>query len=225
MTRATNTRELPTKVGNVEVISAEPALSEDHRPGAPEGRKVTLQTVLHVLLANDVTGYLCFHPNAPECEQMYGSPRSTLAHQRSHGDRMVAKRAQAELDKVKAEKEAAEAELATRKEKASDRSRKAWESRRANRKLAQAESADPATPTPPLSAAHALADAIQSDLDLAYEGLTDVKTALAKTTVALDRIEERVQELRKIRSEVDPIILEKAKRYDAFTAPLNQPIK
>lgn len=217
---AEDKRPFPTTVGDVEVIAATFAESDDPRPGRG-GQKMQHGTVLHVMLANETEGYLCFHPNGGDCQRLYDNPRSVLAHQKTHSDRMVAKRLQAELDATKAEKAAAETELAQTKQRRSEQAKRAAATRNANKVTKVVEEDGLRMPT---DARTMLADKIQAELDEAYSTLTDVKAALAATATALDKIEKHVVELRELPI-ADPVTLEKARRYELLTTPITQPIK
>lgn len=213
---AEDKRPFPTTVGDVEVIGATLAESDDPRPGR-EGQKMQHGTVLHVLLANDTEGYLCFHPNGGDCQRVYDNPRSVLAHQKTHSDRMMAKRLQVELDATKAEKAAAEAELAQTKQRRSEQAKRAAATRNANKTKAEPEPLNPLT---------VLADEIQRGVESVRDHVTEVMTEVARINESLDVLEDKVKLLRATPvPTADPVLLEKARRYDLLTTPITQPIK
>jgi hypothetical protein len=86
-----------------DVIAREPATASTPLTGG----KVTKHPTVHKLLLN--TGaevFQCAHPNRGECRKVADTVNSITAHQRSHSDRTVAKKANAKLAEVeKREKE------------------------------------------------------------------------------------------------------------------------
>lgn len=217
---AEDKRPFPTIVSGVEVIAATFAESDDPRPGR-DGQKMQHGTVLHVMLANETEGYLCFHPNGGDCQRVYDNPRSVLAHQKTHSDRMVAKRLQAELDAAKAEKAKAETELAQTKQRRSEQAKRAAATRNANAKQAARSVMQPAAPVNPMAL---LADAIEHEIEMVRDDLTDVRITLDRAVEHLNVLDEKVKLLRATPA-VDPTIVEKARRYDILTTSITQPIK
>jgi hypothetical protein len=100
-----------SKIGDVEVVARAKARITGDDPSAQSipnmvGKEVA--TVDEVMLSNETIVFQCVHPNDPDCLYIASTVRSVTAHQRSHGDKTIAKKALARA-------EAAEAEIAQRR--------------------------------------------------------------------------------------------------------------
>lgn len=109
-----------TKINDVMVIAREKATMPV--PNDPT-RVAMIDTVDQVLLADENIVYQCVHKNDLDCTYTAQSVRSVTAHQRSHGDRIIARQALARAA-------AAETELAERIQRRSNGSRKGAETRK-----------------------------------------------------------------------------------------------
>jgi hypothetical protein len=180
-----------THVGELEVVAREDANIPS--PNDP-AKSVTTQAIHQLLLSDGSIVFQCMHRNDGDC--MYTAPaaKSVASHQRTHSDRLLAKRAIAEAEAVKNE-------LAERIKRRSEGSKKGMQTR----KLQTASTSPTGTP-PPTS----------SDLTKAVKRVQITANALD------DAIEEhRVATLHLITiagnmPELDPQIIAKATAYDEF---------
>lgn len=164
-------------------------------------QEVTLNTVKAVLLADDSVVFVCDHINAPECTMSAESPRSVFAHQRAHSPQRMFEKAQAELE--------------ARKLAASNRAKKAAATRSANRKNGNGKAEAPVSE--PI-----IDNATDESLAASLDQLEDVTEALEKAIADIDaavlqlRIDIKRMKLQAKEKPVDPVLLEKAAKYDAL---------
>ncbi len=140
------------------------------------------------MLANDTTVFQCNYEAAPDCEYSANTARSVLAHLRAHSPKIALRRVEAEKAKV-------ERELAERKQRQSEGGKRAAQTRKANAEKSQPQS----------NAAVELLE-IAKDLSSLGENIAEDLDALAR----------RLQHLAKTAVDVDPIIAEKAAKFDAI---------
>lgn len=110
-----------TSINGVAVIAREKATMPV--PNDPT-RSAAIDTVDQVLLADATVIFQCVHKNDPDCAYTAQAVRSVTAHQRSHGDRIIAKQALARAT-------AAETELAERIRRRSEGTKKGNETKAA----------------------------------------------------------------------------------------------
>jgi hypothetical protein len=160
---------------------------------------VTLPTVDELLLNTGDSVYQCAHPNRGDCRKVFRATTSVTAHQRSHGSKTLARQAAKELAKVQAEKSA---EFARR----SNGVTTANEAKR-NRHKTEV--------TSPRKDVAALQRKIS---DLAH-GIEKIAATLPPLAVLLRDINAELAELPDV--DIDPAVVEKAKRYDALKGLIN----
>lgn len=96
-----------THIGGIEIIERQPAVAME----GSVANGATINAVEQLLLADGTTTFHCVHKNAKDCEYTNAVLGGVTSHQRTHSDRMMAKRAaeekaalQAQLDEINAQK-------------------------------------------------------------------------------------------------------------------------
>lgn len=208
----------PDVVDGVQVEARQVAQVADQRPGRT-GRTMMISTVDEVLLATGEVVFQCNHPNRGDCRQTYDNYRSVLAHQKVHAARAEGRRLAKQLAEVSAAKAAAEVELAQRKQRRSDGSRRGAETRR-QRQTEQPQS----TPTGDVDQRVLLTDEIQTRIKKIRSQVESIERELSNVIDGLDDL-TAVAGLVTNLPGADATTLEKARRYDILTTPITNPIK
>lgn len=204
-----------THVDGVEILERQKAIGMSGT--AIEGKP--LESVDMVLLADGRTLFHCVHKNAVDCEYTNESVGSITSHQRTHSDRMEAKRAKEKADELAAQLAEIEAEKARKKANYTAGARKAAETKAAKR--AQAPSEIGGAGNGHVRAAGTVTKSVIGNTDLAEQA--------QKVIIAFNAMQASADEFQKVllgymrmaqtitdAPAIDPEIIEKAKKYDAL---------
>lgn len=206
-----------TQVNGIEIVERQKAVGAAGSVGAG----AAIHSIDELLLADGSTLYHCVHKNATDCEYTHTEMHSIMSHQRTHSDRMVAKRAiadaaakQAELDIINAKKEA---EFKRR----SEGMKKANADRKARQLVTPSEVGGVGTRTDATRGRPSKSTVGDSELAkkaqqviIAYNALQDAHDQFQNTFLGYMRAVQVASE--KPVPTLDPAIIEKAKKYDAL---------
>jgi len=205
-----------THVKGVEVIAREKAIVDETISGLESARGSLFKTVDKVLLANDTTVYQCMHPLAEDCDYSADGIRSVTAHQRSHGAKAIAKTAAVELAVKEAELAEFKERQARQFQNRSNGAKKAAETRKTTKMQAPGEVGRPDVKNAK----------VVGDGELAREAQRVVTAFNAMQTAADEFQRVMVGYLRMAQTKtevvIDPVILDKARRWDDMQQLLNR---
>lgn len=184
-------------VDGVKAVEVQPAVVQ------VPGGTVKTDSILEVLLEDERTVFICRHRNTDgTCTYNADNAKSVASHQKSHSDRVMAKRAREEADK-------AIAELAASKERKVQGGIKAAATRAAN---AAKEMSVP-KPTADVSAIDngltAALDTIEAVAEQLEVGIKDLDKAVLNLRTDIARLKNTT-------AAPDPKLVEKAAKYDAL---------
>jgi hypothetical protein len=212
-----------THIDGVEVISRQKAVvaADDsavgNLPGVFPGQ--VMKTVDEVLLIDERTVYQCTHHADDDCTYSAPSVRSVTAHQRVHGGKAVAKRAQATIDAALAEAAQAKAELEARKQRRSEGSKQGAITRKNNLVAAPPEIGGKNTTSQSGNANvvgnEDLAKAAQNVI-VAFNAMQTCADEFQRVLIGYMRMAQTASEA----PSIDPQILAKAHQYDAMKAAM-----
>lgn len=207
-----------THVNGVEIIERQ--MATGMAGTAIAGKSV--ESVEELLLADGRTVYHCVHKNAPDCEYTADQVGSITSHQRTHSDRMMAKRALEAAEAAKADAARVQAELDARVQRRSEGSRQGHQTKLARK--AQVPSvvggqgrahSKPGTPTVSVIGDTELAAKAQKVI-IAYNALQDAHDQFQNVFLGYMRAVQVASQ----KPAIDPQILAKAQQYDIIQSAL-----
>jgi len=209
-----------THVNGVEIVERQKAIGATGTVG--EGAQI--QSVDELLLADGTTMFHCVHKNAVDCEYVNPVMGGVMSHQRSHSDRMVAKRALADAAAKQAELDEINAKKAAEFERRSAGMRNAHANRKA-RQLQTPSEAGGAGTGKHVSKIAAPSKSVIGDADLAkkaqqviiaYNALQDAHDQFQNVFLGYMRAAQVASE----KPTIDPQIVAKAAQYDIIQGAL-----
>jgi hypothetical protein len=207
-----------THIEGVEIIERQPATAM--AGSIAEG--ATISAVEQLLLADGRTVFHCIHKNAVDCEYINTVLGGVTSHQRTHSDRMEAKRATAKAEELAAQLAEIEAEKRRKRENYRQGAIKGQETRRAKQAQAPSEvggvgngTAKPGTVSKSVIGDADLAKKAQQVI-IAYNALQDAHDQFQNTFLGYMRAAQVVTD----KPAIDPQIVAKAAQYDIIQSAL-----
>lgn len=168
-----------------------------------KNEQVEVKTVELILLEDETTLYMCKHPNDLSCVYTADGVANITAHQRAHSSALLARKATAELTKLREKVDADQA-------KRSAAGKKAAASREAKRAAAKV---NPTT-------GRVQDDELEMGIIAALDTLDLVSTTLQKSLLDLEAAAENlkrdIETLKQRKGTIPAEIVEKARKYDAL---------
>jgi len=207
-----------TQINGQQVIAREVATWDKDSAGLEHFIGKPLQSVEKVLLSDDSIVFQCRHKLAPECTYAKTSMRSVFSHQRTHSAVRLLSEAQQELDEIKAR-------LDRQRQNRSNGARNGLQRRRQAEQAAVNAVVAREQQLPKLREKHM---PVPSEVDRG----SDLGVAARRVSIAYSAVVEATNELNtaiihymrlsataaKESAEVDPEIIKKASKWDAFVA-------
>jgi hypothetical protein len=206
-----------THVNGKAIIERQPArYTKLNAPSDQVMPGTVVSSAMELLLDDGSTVFLCSHKNDPNCEYTNSNLNSITSHQRTHSDRMMAKRAEEARQTAEAEAARVQAELDERKRRKSQGGVKAAETRRAMKAAAPTEISVPHARGPKMElGAPDLAKKAQQVIT-AFNTMQSAADEFQKVLIGYMRAAQTTTE----KPALDPVIIEKAKKYDALKGML-----
>ena len=203
-----------THVNGIEVVERQKAIGATGTVGAG----AQIQSIDELLLTDGTTIFHCTHKNAVDCEYVNQAMRSVMAHQRTHGDRMQAKRANEKAEELAAQLADIAAKEQQKKANYSAGAKKAHEARKAKQLQTPAEvSAKPAR-GPVLHIGDTDLAKKAQQVIIAYNALQDAHDQFQNVFLGYMRSAQVASD--RPTPVIDPQIIAKAKQYDIIQAAL-----
>lgn len=206
-----------THIEGVEIIERQPATAM--AGSIAEGATIT--AVEQLLLADGRTVFHCIHKNAVDCEYINTVLGGVTSHQRTHSDRMQAKRAEQKAEELAAQLAEIEAQKAAKKANYAAGARKGAETKAAKKMQTPAEIGGAGSPRNDRGPTKS----VIGDTDLAKKAQQVIIAYNAMQTAA-DEFQNvflgymRAAQVATVTPTIDPAIIEKAKKYDALKGML-----
>jgi len=210
-----------THVDGVEIVARQKAVGA---PGSV-GEGAEIQSVEQLLLADDRIVFHCVHKNAVNCEYTNAVMGGVMSHQRSHSDRMMAKRANEKVDELAAQLAEVEAEKARKKANYSAGAKKGQETRKTRQLQTPSEVGG-------VGNGHRVT---RGEPSKSVVGDDDLAKQAQRVIIAFNAMQDATDEFQKVfigymrqaqicserpEAVIDPQILAKARQYDIIQAAL-----
>lgn len=210
-----------THIGGVEIIERQPAVAAE----GSVANGATINAVEQLLLADGTTTFHCVHKNAKDCEYVNPVLGGVTSHQRTHSDRMMAKRAQEKADELAAQLAEIEAAKAQKKANYSAGARKGAETKAAKKAQMPSEIGGQGNATCTEDKKSEPSKSVVGDTDLAKQarGVIKAWNALQDASDQFQNVFIGYMRAAQVASEapaIDPQIVAKAAQYDAIQAAL-----
>lgn len=204
-----------THVNGVEIVARQKATSH----AGSFGRGAEMDSIEQLLLADDTTVFHCVHKNAKDCDYVNLVMGGVMSHQRTHSDRMEAKRAKEQAAELAAQLAEIEAKEAQKRANYSAGAKKGIETRRAKQLQTPSEvggagngarsGAKIGEPSKSAIGDNELAKKAQQVI-IAYNALQDAHDQFQNVFLGYMRAAQSASAA----PAVDPQILAKARQYD-----------
>ena len=207
-----------THIGGVEIIERQPAVAAE----GSVANGATINAVEQLLLADGTTTFHCVHKNAKDCEYVNPVLGGVTSHQRTHSDRMMAKRAAEETAALQAQLAEIEAQKAKTFANRSAGAKQAHETRKQRRLTGPSEIGGMGSAQAKTNAG---SKSVIGDAELAKlaRGVVSAWNALQDAHDQFQNVFIGYMRAAQVATEapaIDPQIIAKAAQYDAIQAAL-----